>query len=40
MGCTPRNLELVEEAVALAKEVGRPVATPAQAVEILGLPPS
>jgi uncharacterized protein (DUF849 family) len=36
---TPSNLELVQEAVALAKEVGRPVATPAQTVEILGLPP-
>ena len=36
---TPSNLELVEEAVALALEVGRPVATPAQTVEILGLPP-
>ena len=36
---TPSNLELVEEAAALASEVGRPVAAPAQTVEILGLPP-
>jgi uncharacterized protein (DUF849 family) len=35
---TPGNLELVEEAVALCKEVGRPVATPAQTIDILGLP--
>jgi 3-keto-5-aminohexanoate cleavage enzyme len=35
---TPSNLELVNEAVALCEEVGRPVATPAQAIEILGLP--
>jgi uncharacterized protein (DUF849 family) len=36
---TPANAELVTEAVALCAEAGRPVATPAQAVEILGLPP-
>lgn len=35
---TPTNLELVQEVVALCHEVGRPVATPAQSVEILGLP--
>ncbi len=35
---TPSNRELVEEAVALCHAVGRPVATPAQTVEILGLP--
>ena len=35
---TPSNLELVEQAVKLAAEVGRPVATPDQAAEILGLP--
>ncbi len=35
---SPTNLELVEEIVALCKEVGRPVATPSQAIEILGLP--
>jgi uncharacterized protein (DUF849 family) len=35
---TPTNLELVEEAVALCKQVGRAVATPAEAVDILGLP--
>jgi hypothetical protein len=35
----PSNTELVEQAVALAREVGRPVATPKQAAEILGLPP-
>lgn len=34
----PSNVELVEEVVALAKELGRPVATPAQAAEILNLP--
>lgn len=31
------NVELVQAAVALAAEVGRPVATPAQAAQILGL---
>lgn len=35
----PSNVELVEEAVALCREVGRPVATPSQAVETLGIPP-
>ena len=35
---TPSNLELVQEVVALCHEVGRPVATPAQTVDILGLP--
>lgn len=34
----PSNLTLVREAVALCEEVGRPVATPAQAVDVLGLP--
>ena len=34
----PSNVELVEEVVALAKELGRPVATPAEAAEILNLP--
>lgn len=34
----PSNLELVEEAVALCKEMGRPVATPAEAAQILDLP--
>jgi uncharacterized protein (DUF849 family) len=34
----PTNVELVEEVVALAAEYDRPVATPAQAAEILGLP--
>ena len=34
----PTNLELVEEAVRLCAEVGRPVATPTQAVDVLGLP--
>jgi 3-keto-5-aminohexanoate cleavage enzyme len=37
-GRTPTNLELVEEAAALCREVGRPVATPAQSIDILGLP--
>ena len=35
---TPTNLELVEEAVALCAEVGRPTATCAEAAEILALP--
>jgi uncharacterized protein (DUF849 family) len=35
----PSNEELVAEAVALAAEVGRPVATPSDAAAILGLPP-
>jgi 3-keto-5-aminohexanoate cleavage enzyme len=35
---TPTNVELVTEAVALCEAVGRPVATCAQAAEILGLP--
>ena len=34
----PRNVELVEEAVALARAVGRPVASCAQAAAVLGLP--
>jgi uncharacterized protein (DUF849 family) len=33
----PSNAELVREAVALCAEVGRPVATPRQAREILGM---
>lgn len=35
---TPSNRELVDEAVALCASVGRPVATPDQAAEILDLP--
>jgi 3-keto-5-aminohexanoate cleavage enzyme len=35
---TPTNAELVAEAVALCEKVGRPVATPDQAAEILRLP--
>ncbi|MGB1142705.1 MAG: 3-keto-5-aminohexanoate cleavage protein [Halioglobus sp.] len=35
---TPTNIELVEEVVALAQAHGRPVATPTQAAEIIGLP--
>jgi uncharacterized protein (DUF849 family) len=35
---TPTNEELVAQAVALAHEVGRPVATAAEAAAILGLP--
>jgi 3-keto-5-aminohexanoate cleavage enzyme len=35
---TPTNVELVSEAVALCNEIGRPVATPDQAAEILDLP--
>ena len=34
----PSNVELVEEVVVLAKELGRPIASPAQAAEILALP--
>jgi uncharacterized protein (DUF849 family) len=34
----PSNLELVEEAVALCREVGRPVATCAEAAELMRLP--
>jgi uncharacterized protein (DUF849 family) len=35
---TPRNLELVEEVVALATKLGRPIATPEQAAQIMKLP--
>ena len=35
---TPSNTELMEEAVSLCDEVGRPVATPSEARELLGLP--
>ncbi len=35
----PSNVELVERAVALAREVGRPVASCAEAARILDLPP-
>jgi uncharacterized protein (DUF849 family) len=35
---TPTNVELVAEAVALCNEVGRPVATPDQAAQLLDLP--
>jgi uncharacterized protein (DUF849 family) len=35
---TPTNAELVAEAVELCQKVGRPVATPDQAAEILHLP--
>lgn len=35
---TPTNVELVAEAVALCEKVGRPVATPDRAAEILRLP--
>ena len=34
----PTNVELVSELVALCAEVGRPIATPAEARSILGLP--
>jgi uncharacterized protein (DUF849 family) len=34
----PSNVELVQEVVALCEEMGRPVATPSQACEILGVP--
>ena len=35
---TPTNLDLVHEAARLCAEVGRPLATPADAAKILGLP--
>jgi 3-keto-5-aminohexanoate cleavage enzyme len=35
----PTNEELVSEAVALAREVGRPIASPSEAAELIGLPP-
>ena len=35
----PSNLELVDEVVALCREVGRPVATAAQTAEVLGMRP-
>lgn len=35
---TPTNLELVEEVAAIAERYERPLATPAQAAEILGFP--
>jgi uncharacterized protein (DUF849 family) len=35
---TPTNEELVREAVEVARSVGRPIATPAEAARILGLP--
>jgi uncharacterized protein (DUF849 family) len=34
----PTNEELVREAVELAREVGRPIATPAEAANLLNLP--
>lgn len=37
---TPSNLELVERAAALCRNAGRPVATPTEASEILGLRPA
>ncbi len=36
----PTNQELVEEAAALCASVGRPVATTAEAEQMLGLPPA
>jgi 3-keto-5-aminohexanoate cleavage enzyme len=35
----PTNVELVREAAALCAEVGRPVATPSEAGDLLGLLP-
>jgi uncharacterized protein (DUF849 family) len=37
-GRAPSNVELVKEVVGLAKQYGRPIATPAMAAEILNLP--
>ena len=36
---TPTNEELVREAATLVREVGRPVASCAEAAQILGVPP-
>jgi uncharacterized protein (DUF849 family) len=36
----PTNVELVEEAVALCEAVGRPVASPGEAADLLDLPPA
>ena len=38
-GRQPSNLELVEEVAALCAEVGRPIAGPAEAGRVLGIPP-
>ena len=35
---TPTNEQLIRAAVELARKVGRPIATPAQAAEIMRLP--
>ncbi len=35
---TPTNVELVDEAVSLATDVGRPIATPRETAELLDLP--
>jgi uncharacterized protein (DUF849 family) len=35
---TPTNVELVQQVTALARECGRPVATPDEAATVLGLP--
>lgn len=35
---TPKNVELVREVVECAQRIGRPIATPAQAAEIMNLP--
>jgi len=35
---TPSNVELIGEAVALARKIGRPIATPAEAARMLGVP--
>ena len=37
---TPTNTELLDELVSLCDEVGRPVASPSEARELLGLPSS
>ena len=37
---TPTNEELVREAATLAREVGRPVASPTETATLLGLPPT
>ena len=34
----PTNVELIDELVALAADIGRPIATPTQARDLLGLP--
>jgi uncharacterized protein (DUF849 family) len=36
----PRNVELVEQMVALAQKLGRPIATSAEAASLIGVQPA